>query len=204
MRHLKVIAVVFFLITLCALQFNEVKAASTTQIVNVTSVDQWGNINGAIYRGLQTSVVLILNAPVNGTYQINLSLFDACNVPVAFTSGSFSLNGNSTLTLNLKVAAYAYVGVGKLSIAVSSLDHSSTASLNKAVYIGVLGDLTGDHVVDFQDLAFFSTAYSFYSQNHTIPPNYKCCDITGDGKIDFMDLSAFATGYAIYWQPSSF
>lgn len=200
MKHLKSFSIlVLLIISVFSLQLERVEATPTTQIVSATSIDCWGNINNVIYRGLQTSVVIVLNSQINGNFQVCASLFDTCNTPVAYTAGNFELqSGNNTITLFLKASAFAFVGSGKLHIVVSESNYTPVASLDTPVYIDILSDFNQDKKVDFQDMTIFANAYIDYRQNYTLPSNDKCCDITGDNKINFEDLAAFATGYIIY------
>jgi hypothetical protein len=182
------------------LQFNGVKAIANPQILSATPIDYWGNNIDVVYRGVQTSLVLVLYSQVSGTYQVYVTLIDVNNVPVAFaTTGNIQLNGNIVLTLKLQVSFSAFVGVGKYYIVVTDQNYQSASSLDKPIYIGILGDLNLDGKVNFQDLVSFISAYNYYNQYYAIPSNYRCYDFNGDGKIDFMDLIIFGAAWVSYW-----
>jgi hypothetical protein len=201
MKCLKIIAVLGILLFCISItQLTAVKAAPPPQILSVTPIDQWGHANPNIYRGQQSSLILVYNSQVNGIYQVYVTLTDANNVPVAFAAtGNIQLNGSKILTLNLQVSSSAFVGVGKCIVVVTDQNYQSVVSFNEQVYIGILGDLNLDGAVSFQDLTSFVDAYIFYNHNFAIPSNYKSSDINGDGKIDFVDLTIFATAYVAYW-----
>ena len=188
------------LLCLSFLQFIAVKASETPQILSATPIDSWGNVNDILYRGMQSSLVLVLDSQVNGIYQVYVTLIDTNNVPVAFvTTGNIQLDGNTVLTLKLQVSSSAFVGVGKYSITVTDQNYQSATSLDKSIYIGILGDLNLDGAVTFQDLVSFISAYNYYNQYFSIPSNYRNYDFNGDGKIDFMDLIIFAAAWVSYW-----
>jgi hypothetical protein len=199
MKYLRIIAVLGILLLSVSIGSLRSVQASAIEIISVASLDPWGNFSTSVYRGNPAGVTLIFNAPVDGGYQVQVTLVDRNNVPVGSAVKSLNLNGNTSQTLDLIVSSSAFVGVGKYSIVIFDSKFQNIASTDAPIYIGVLGDLNLDGKVTFQDLTNFVTGYVYYNEFQTVPLNFRIGDINGDGKIDFIDLTIFATAYISYW-----
>jgi hypothetical protein len=201
MKHLKAILILgLILLGVLFVPIKLVGATSGVQILNVTSIDSWGNPTTTVYKGMQSSLLLDLTSQSSRIYQVYVTLVDTNNVPVAFgTTGSIQINGDQAVTINLMVPSYAFIGVGKYLIVITDQNHQTVTTQNEPILIEILGDFNLDGSVNFQDLTNFVNAYIFYNQNLFIPQNYKVCDMNGDGKIDFTDLTIFASAYIQFW-----
>ena len=183
-----------------SIQTKGVKAESPIQITSITPVNYFGNIDFLVDRGLQMSVVVVLDSQLNGTFSVHASLSDNCSVPVGIAEENFLLNeGNNTVVLKINVARYANVGLGSLHVTVSETNGLPIVSSSLTVYIHILGDFNKDGVINSLDTSHLIDALMYYENNHSIPSFYKSCDFNGDGRIGYDGVFTFVDAYIAYW-----
>jgi hypothetical protein len=186
-----------FLALLCAGQLCSVAAQSTAaQITKITTIDNFNHISVYTNRGFQAGAIIETNALNSGNYSICLTLYDSCNVPVAYSTNKIWLSdGVNHVTLNFSIAKYAYVGIGTLHITLFDSAGNSVDWEDVTVYIKILGDFDGNGIVSSDDVSFLISAYCSYITLGYITPIYKPCDINEDKKVDAADVGIFIFSY---------
>ena len=108
-------------------------------------------------------------------------------VPTSYGFGGFY---NYTFTLPHDCALGTYTEYTTANY--QSLYGAATTTFT----VAQLGDLNGDHVVNFHDITIFVSAYIAYFQSGTYNA---AIDYNHDGQINFKDLILFVQYYLVYW-----
>jgi hypothetical protein len=201
------------LITLTVLLAIIVLASQFTTAINepvmyvnkVAPIDSWGNINYFVNRGFKSNLNITVESTVEDPFLVTVSLIDNCNTPASFNQETHYIKkGINNLIIGINVTPYAFVGLANLHILIlDSENNLPIGSANIQMYIKVLGDFDNNHIVNSQDIAILSNAYTSYWENNAVSLQYQSCDITCDQKIDSKDLSAFSRAYNSYWSTFS-
>jgi hypothetical protein len=137
MRLLKIVAALLLLeVALFSLQLSKVEAQNSIEILSATPVNYSGNASSTVNRGLNMSVVIIVESQTNGTFLLATSIFDNCGVPAGFVQNTVTMkNGLNQIKLTLDITNYAFVGFGKLHISLSPMNYVPISSFDLTVYI---------------------------------------------------------------------
>jgi hypothetical protein len=116
-------------------------------------------------------------------------------VSLSRTGGSLAPGGNVSATVSINSNANG-LGAGSYSDAVLFTNTTNgNGNTSRSVSLTVTspvdlceGDINGDHLVNFVDLALLKG--NFFTNCSTLPPGTECVgDINGDGQVNFADLA---------------
>ena len=104
------------------------------------------------------------------------------------TVASLAPNEKTTLTFNWDTTGVVYGNytvTGVVEAVLGETDTSDNTLVNGMIYVGIPGDINGDHFVELMDFYYASLAYGSTPDDPRWSPN---ADINGDGIVELTDF----------------